>query len=52
MDNELRVAQATLEAMLFAQTLRPLAEAAGPAGEYCTETFAQTLMTSMVSSHG
>lgn len=52
MDTELRVAQATIEAMLFAQTLRPLAEAAGPAGDYCVETFAQTLVAKMESGRG
>ena len=44
------VARATLEGLLFAQVLRPLAQAAGPAGEYCVDTFAATL--SMVKNRG
>lgn len=52
MNNEVRVAQATLEAMLFAQALRPVAERAGPAGDYCVETFARTLVTSMEKNGG
>ena len=46
------VACATLEGLLFAQVLRPLAEAAGPAGEYCIDTFAAALTASMVRTRG
>lgn len=42
----------TLEALLFAQTLRPVAEQAGPAGDYAVETFARTLVASLEKGRG
>lgn len=52
MDSPATVALATLEGALYAQMLRPIADAAGPAGEYCVDTFAATLMASTVKSRG
>ena len=50
--NAMPVAQATLETLLLAQVFRPLAEHAGPAGEYAVETFAQTVVASLEKNHG
>jgi hypothetical protein len=52
MDNAMPVAQATIEALLLTQALRPLAERAGPAGDYCVETFARTVITSAEKIRG
>jgi hypothetical protein len=52
MDNAMPVAQATIEALLLTQALRPLAERAGPAGDYCVETFARALITTSEKTHG
>lgn len=46
------VAKATIEALLLTQALRPLAERAGPAGDYCVETFARELITLAEKTRG